>query len=211
MSRYVDDMRNALRGYQNAVQTARGRVNGIREEYGEDAATRQQEREAARLKGDRATAEAAIREAYSEGAYFAREWGKLSGGRLTDDAKLLDANLVNPEQFNAMKARYADNFTMLTALKKYGDRQNAEAVNAARAKGDHAAEWSASLAGPYDVRDIPTLEGKLETWEGLRQNALSMLDMIDSSGAYGTDPYMAAFGNAMGGAAVENFGQGADV
>lgn len=211
MSRYVDDMRNALKDYQSAVQAARERVNGIREEYGEEAATRQQEREAARLKGNRATAEAAIREAYSEGVYFAREWGKLSGSRLTDDAKLLDANLVNPEQFNAMKARYADNFTMLTALKKYGDRQNAEAVNAARAKGDHAAEWSASLAGPYDVRDIPTLEGKLETWDGLRQGALSVLNMIDSTGAYANNPYMRALATHMGGATVENFGQGADV
>lgn len=208
MSRYVDDMRNALRGYRGRVQAARARVDEIREAYGQEAADRQREREAKRLKGERATAEAAIREAYSEGIYQVNQWGQLDGGRLTDDAKLLDADLVTPAQFDAMKAKYAGNFTMLAVLKKYGDRQNANAIQAARNMGDHAGAWGVA---PYNVRDIPTKEGKLETWEGLRQNALKMLDMIDSSGAYGTDPYMAAFGNAMGGAAVENFGQGADV
>ena len=201
-------MRNALRGYQGRVQAARARVDEIREAYGREAADRQREREAERLKGERATAEAAIREAYSEGIYQVNQWGQLDGGRLTDDAKLLDAGLVTPAQFDAMKAKYAGNFTMLAALKKYGDRQNANAIQAARDMGDHAGAWGAIQ---YNVRDIPTKEGKLETWEGLRQGALKMLDMIDSSGAYGTDPYMAAFGNAMGGAAVENFGQGADV
>lgn len=208
MSRYVDDMRNALRGYQGRVQAARARVDEMREAYGQEAADRQREREAERLKGERATAEAAIREAYSEGIYQVNQWGQLDGGRLTDDAKLLDADLVTPAQFDAMKAKYEGNFTMLAVLKKYGDRQNANAIQAARDMGDHAGAWGVA---PYNVRDIPTKEGKLETWEGLRQNALKMLDMIDSSGAYGTDPYMAAFGNAMGGAAVENFGQGADV
>lgn len=208
MSRYVDDMRNALRGYQGRVQAARARVDEIREAYGQEAADRQREREAKRLKGERATAEAAIREAYSEGIYQVNQWGQLDGGRLTDDAKLLDAGLVTPAQFDAMKAKYAGNFTMLAALKKYGDLQNTNAIQAAQDKGDHAGAWSVA---PYNVRDIPTKEGKLETWKGLRQGALKMLDMIDSSGAYGTDPYMAAFGNAMGGAAVENFGQGADV
>ena len=208
MSKYVDDMRNALRGYQGRVQAARARVDEIREAYGREAADRQREREAERLKGERATAEAAIREAYSEGIYQVNQWGQLDGGRLTDDAKLLDAGLVTPAQFDAMKAKYAGNFTMLAALKKYGDRQNANAIQAARDMGDHAGAWGAIQ---YNVRDIPTKEGRLETWEGLRQGALKMLDMIDSSGAYGTDPYMAAFGKAMGGAAVENFGQGADV
>ena len=201
-------MRNALRGYQGRVQAARARVDEIREAYGREAADRQREREAERLKGERATAEAAIREAYSEGIYQVNQWGQLDGGRLTDDAKLLDAGLVTPAQFDAMKAKYAGNFTMLAALKKYGDRQNANAIQAARDMGDHAGAWGAIQ---YNVRDIPTKEGKLETGEVLRQGALKMLDMIDSSGAYGTDPYMAAFGNAMGGAAVENFGQGADV
>lgn len=208
MSRYVDDMRNALRGYQGRVQAARARVDEIREAYGQEAADRQREREAERLKGERAKAEAAIREAYSEGIYQVNQWGQLDGGRLTDDAKLLDADLVTPAQFDAMKSKYEGNFTMLAVLKKYGDRQNANAIQAARDMGDHAGAWGVA---PYNVRDIPTKEGKLETWEGLRQNALKMLDMIDSSGAYGIDPYMAAFGNAMGGAAVENFGQGADV
>lgn len=208
MSRYVDDMRNALKGYQSAIQAARGRVAEIKDAYGQEAAEKQKEREATRLERSRATAEATIREAYSEGVYFTEQWGKLDGGRMTDDVKLLDADLVNPEQFNIMKARYADNATMLAALKKYGDRQNAAAVNAANARGDHAGAWGVA---PFNTRDIPTKEGKLETWANLKQGAMKMLDMIDSSGPYAGDPYMQAFAANMGDAAVETFGQGADV
>lgn len=206
-SRYVTEMQNTIKGYHQRVQEARKRVDSIRADYGDEAAQREQERQQTALQRERETAEAAIREAYSEGVYLAREWGKLAGGNLTDDAKLLDGDLVNPEQFNELKAKYSGNATMLAALKKYGDRQNAAAAQAAHDRGDHAGAWG---AGSYDTRDIPTVEGKLETWDKLKTGAMNMLDMADGSGRY-ADPYMRGFMQHMGSAAVENFGQGVDV
>lgn len=206
-SRYVAEMQNTIKGYHQRVQAARQRVDTIRADYGDEAAQREQERQQTALQRERATAEAAIRDAYSEGVFLAQEWGKLAGGDLTDDAKLLEGDLVNPAQFNELKAKYSGNATMLAALKKYGDRQNAAAIQAAHDRGDHAGAWG---AGGYDTRDIPTVEGKLDTWRKLRDGAFNMLDMADGSGQY-ADPYMRSIMRHMGDAAVENFGHGADV
>ena len=207
MSKYLEDMRNTVRGYNERVKVARQKVDRIREDYGEEAATKEQERQGAALQQERARAEAAIREAYSEGVYFAEQWGKLAGGDLTDDAKLLDGGLVNPAQFDELKSRYKNNATMLAALKQYGDKQNQAAAQAAHEKGDHAGAWG---AGGYNTRDIPTVAGKLENWKKLRDGAINLLDMSDGTGKY-SDPYMRSFAAEMGGNAIDTFGQGIDV
>ena len=206
-SRYVSDMRDAIKAYQGKVTKARGMVDEVREAYGDEAAQREENRQAKNLEAARATAEAAIRDAYSNGVYFARQWGQLNGRDLTDDAKLLDADLVDSQRFDELKAKYSGNYTMLTALKKYGDRKNQEAQQAAFDKGDRAGSWGRE---PFNVRDIPTLEGRLETWTQLKNGAVGLLDMLDGAKQY-ADPYMRGFRLHMGGKAVDSFGQGADV
>ena len=204
MSRYIDDMKRALVTYRDAKQKANQRLQEIKDYYGDEAAQREQERQEKQLKSARATAEAAIREAYSEGHYLAEQWAKPDGSRLTDDMKLFDAGLVTPEVFEQLKGRYSDNSTMLSALKAQGEKLNAAAAKEAEEKGDRMAAFGGQ---PYNTRDIVTGADKLKGWDSMKKKALDTLDMIDGKGAY-SDPWTQALGKHLGAETIEHFGEG---
>lgn len=201
MGRYIDDMKRALVTYRDAKQKADQRLQEVKEYYGDEAAQREQERQEKQLKSARATAEAAIREAYSEGHYLAEQWAKPDGSRLTDDMKLFDAGLVTPEVFEQLKGRYSDNSTMLSALKAQGEKLNAAAAQADRESG------GLGMAMPYNTRDIQTGADKLKGWDSMKKKALDTLDMIDGKGAY-SDPWTQALGKHLGAETIEHFGEG---
>ena len=201
MSRYIDDRKKAIVTYRDTKQKAEQRLKEVKEYYGDEAAQREQERQEKQLKAARTTAEAAIREAYSEGHYLAEQWAKPDGSRLTDDMKLFDAGLVTPEVFDQLKGRYSDNATMLSALKAKGEKLNAEAATADRDKG------GLGMTEPYNVRDIQTGADKLKAWDGMKKQALDVLDMIDGKGAY-SDPWTQSLGKHLGAETIEHFGEG---
>lgn len=202
MSKYIDDMKRALQTYRDTKQKIDDSIKQVIDLYGEEAGNHERERQEKRIAEARATAESAIREAYSEGVYLAEQWGKLDGARLTDDVKLLDAGLVDVDAFETLKTRHRDNATMLLALKKYGERMNAAATQERAKTGD------LPLAAPYNVRDITTGADKVENWNRAKKQALDVLDMIDGKGAY-SDPWTQALGNALGDETIEHFGEGA--
>ena len=136
MSKYADDMKQAIMTYKNRYKNAEANIKLVLENYGEEAGQRELERQEKNLKAEREKAAAAIREAYSEGVYLAELWGKPDGSRLTDDLKLFDAGIVTPEVFDQLKARYKDNATMLSALKAQGEKLNAAAAQAAKDRGE---------------------------------------------------------------------------
>lgn len=201
MSKYTDDMKRALVTYKEAKQKTEQRLQEVKEYYGDEAAQREQERLEKQLINARATAEDAIKEAYSEGHYLAEQWGKPDGSQLTDDLKLFDAGMVTPDVFETLKARYRNNATMSAALKAQGEKLNAAAAQADREKG------GLGLAEPYKVRDITTGADKVNGWDKLKKQALDTLDMIDGKGAY-SDPWNKALGNALGDQTIEHFGEG---
>ena len=202
MSRYAEDMKRALVTYRDTKQKAEARYNEIKELYGEEAVQREQERQEKQLKNARAAAEAAIREAYSEGHYLAEQWGKPDGSQLTDDLKLFDAGMVTPEVFETLKARYRDNATMSAALKAKGQQLNAAAAKEASDNGDPLG----GMRMPYNTRDIETAEDKMKYWDGLKKQAMDMLDAIDGTGAY-SDPWTQAVGRALGAEVIDKFGE----
>jgi hypothetical protein len=190
-----------LQDYKAKRDTADARIKQIRESYGEEAAQREAERQNKALKQARAAAEEAIRAAHGEGRRAAENWGKLDGSKLTDDIKLLDAGLVDREAFRDLKERYKDNSSMLAALKKYADKQNAAAMKEAHEKGD------LPLAEPYETRGIPTAEGKAKSWDRARDSALDMLDAMDGTGKYSNPhDWGASFVKAAMPQTLESFG-----
>lgn len=201
MSRYADDMKKAITNYKSAHESAQASIKRIVEDYGEEAGQHETERQERLLAAARQRAEAAIREAYSEGVFLAEQWGKPDGSRLTDDLKLFEAGIVTPEVFDQLKARYKDNATMLSALKAQGEKLNVAAAQEAKDRGE------LPLASPYDTSDIVTSGDKTENWKKLKAQAMDCLDMVDGSGSY-SDPWNRAIGNALGGEVIDHFGEG---
>ena len=202
MNKNAEIIRNTLKMYKEKRDAANAKVDRIREDYGEEAAKKELERQNNLLKASRAAAESAIRAAAGDARRDAEAWGKMDGSKLTDDIKLLDAGLVDAATFHDLKERYKDNGTMLAALKKYGDKKNAEAMKEAHDKGGIA------LAAPYDVRDIPTVEEKTQVWDKAQNHAFDMLDAMDGAGKYG-DPrnWGAAMVKNTLQAQIDNFGE----
>ena len=201
MGKYIDDMKRALQTYRDTKQKIDDSIKQVIDLYGEEAGNHERERQEKRIAEARATAEAAIREAYSEGHYLAEQWAKPDGSRLTDDMKLFDAGLVTPEVFEQLKGRYSDNSTMLSALKAQGEKLNAAAAQADRESG------GLGMAAPYNVRDIQTGADKLKGWDSMRKQAFDTLDMIDGKGAY-SDPWTQAIGKHLGAETIDHFGEG---
>jgi hypothetical protein len=200
MSKYADDMKQAILRYKSAQKAAESRIKATTEDYGQEAGQRELERQEKTLKAEREKAAAAIREAYSEGLYLAEQWGKPDGSRLTDDLKLFDAGIVTPEVFDQLKTRYKDNATMLSALKAQGEKLNAAAAQAARDRGEMP------LASTYNTRDIVTLDDKLKNWKTLKAQALDCLDMVDGTGNY-SDSWARSLGNVLGDEVINHFGE----
>lgn len=192
-------IRNALKEYSATRDAANQRVETIRAQYGDEAAAREQETQNKRLASAREATETIIRDSHRVAVEHTESWGRLDGSQLTDDAKLLDAGLVDPAEFDRLKKQYSVNNTMLVALRKYGDKQNDLARKEAASKGEIA------MAAPFNVKDIPTLDERVQNWDKLNAKAIDTLDAIDGVGKY-RDPWTQAFGRGVYDQTVDTFG-----
>lgn len=203
MSKYSDDMKKALVDYKAARTAAEARYNEIKVLYGDEAQTRERERQEKKLKAARSAAETAIQTAHRDGRYIVEQWGRPNGSELTDDMKLFEAGLVTPEVFDQLKERYHDNATMLAAIKAQGEKLN----RAAQQEADKSGDFFAGAKEPYKVRDIVTAADKVKNWDKLKAQALDVLDMIDGTGNY-QDSWNRSLGAALGEQTIEHFGEG---
>lgn len=192
-------IRNALKEYSKAKESSKKRVDMIREQYGDEAAAREQEVQDKRLADARDTASTIIEANHRNAVKHTEEWGRLDGSQLTDDLKLLDARLVDPEEFERMKNKYSVNNTMLAALKKYGDRENDLARKAAADNGE------LPLAERFNTKDILTASERIANWDKLKTKAMDTLDAIDGTGKY-SDAWSQAFGKGLYAETMDTFG-----
>lgn len=192
-------IRNALKEYSKAKEASKKRVDMIREQYGDEAAAREQEVQDKRLADARDTAETIITANHRNAVKHTEEWGRLDGSQLTDDLKLLDARLVDPGEFERMKNKYSVNNTMLAALKKYGDRENDLARKAAADNGE------LPLAERFNTKDILTASERIANWDKLKTKAMDTLDAIDGTGKY-SDAWSQAFGKGLYAETMDTFG-----
>ena len=200
MNAYIESIKGAIYTYKQRRDNATERIKETAEVYGKEAGDREKEIQSKKLAPYRAEAEAAIKEAYRRGVSGVNDWAKLDGAKLTDDAKLLDADLVSKEDFEALKAKYAGNYTMLQALRRYGDRHNEMERQENQKNG-----WLA-LGEAYKTKDIPTAEEKLHNWDLAQKQALHLLDVADMDGDQGD--WGKAFEIAAFPQQLEHFGEG---
>ena len=206
MGKYISDIKTALAAYQDMKNKSEQHLTEIRELYGEEAYNRESDRQKVKLQEARTRTETAILDAHKRGRAETEAWGKLDGSRLTDDTKLLDAGLVDVEEFEKLKERYQDNATMLLALKKYGEKRNAE-KRQEYAEQDQRTPYMIPIPEPYNVRDIATLPDRLHNWDMAKAQAMEVLDMIDGTGNY-SDDWNQVLGKSMSAELVETFGEG---
>lgn len=192
-------IREALKEYSKAKELSKKRVDMIREQYGDEAAAREQEVQDKRLADARDTAETIITANHRNAVKHTEEWGRLDGSQLTDDLKLLDAGLVDPGEFERMKNKYSVNSAMLAALKKYGDRENDLARKAAADNGE------LPLAERFNTKDILTASERIANWDKLKTKAMDTLDAIDGTGKY-SDAWSQAFGKGLYAETMDTFG-----
>lgn len=206
MNQYAVNMKNALNEYKKATEAAKQQIKFITDTYGKEAGEAEKEIQAKKLERARAAAVDTITRAAGAGHKEAEAWGRLDGSKLTDDVRLLDAGLVDKAEFDRLKEKYSGNYTMLHALRKYGEKQNKAAGEEMRKNGDNG--LSAALVEPFDVRDIPTAEDKPKRWEKTQAQALDLLDAMDGSGKYkNPHDWGAAFVQAAMPETLEHFGE----
>lgn len=206
MNQHAVNMKNALNEYKKATEAAKQQIKFITDTYGKEAGEAEKEIQAKKLERARATAVDTITKAAGAGHKEAEAWGRLDGSKLTDDVKLLDAGLVDKAEFDRLKEKYSGNYTMLHALRKYGEKQNKAAGEEMRKNGDDG--LTAALVEPYNVRDIPTAEDKPKRWEKTQAQALDLLDAMDGSGKYkNPHDWGAAFIQAAMPETLEHFGE----
>lgn len=177
MNLYIGRTKDVILDYLGKAQQTERKIAEGRQIYQPDSMAKEEKRLRGELAKARQETEARIDAIYREASAGAREWGRLDGAKLTDDARLLQGQGVTPEQFADLVRRYKDtNFTMADRLRRYGEAMNAAAAKEAREAGD-------PLPVPkYDVTNIPGPDAKMKEWDDMRARAMRFLDVADGSG-----------------------------
>lgn len=196
MNSYIQKMKEAITNYLGSVQATQKKIEEGYGLYLPEAAQKEEERLLGEQAKKRKAAEDAIEAAYNEGSKPARNWGRLDGSKITEDARLLDGPGVTPKQFDELVERYSDNYTMLDRLRGYGEARNAEAVKS----GNGSVTF-----GPYNVASIPDPNSRVEVWNLARAQAHGFLDIADGTGIY-SDPFTRSFARATADKELEAFG-----
>lgn len=200
-----NNIRNALKTYKTTVDQAKTRLEQVKRDFGDEAEARERERLENQMKTAREKAESVIRASHREAVENTMKWGQLDGGNLTDDHKLLTAGLVDPAEFDRLKAKYHDNATMLKALKKYGEQENGKLAEKAHANGERL------VTDAFNVKDITTADDRIVNWNKFQKSAVDRLDMIDGSGQY-RDSWNQAFAKAFDAeSGIDSFGEEIDL
>jgi hypothetical protein len=171
MNKHAENIKNAVNDYKKATEAAKQKIDYITATYGPTAGEAERELQLEKLKKAKTAATDTITKAGDAGYREVEAWERMDGSKMnTDDMRLLDAGLIDHGEFDRLKVKYRDNSTMLAALRKYGERQNNE---------NHREDFI-----PFNLRDIPTAEGKRKQWKNAQTQALDMLDAMDGTGKY---------------------------
>lgn len=178
MNTYIQQTKDAILEYLGKANAVGTKIAEGRKIYQPDSMQREEDRLRGELMKARKATEEKLDRIYQEATAAGRAWGTLDGSKLTADAQLLQGQGVNPEQFAQLVERYQDNYTMLDALRKYGEAQNKAAEKKAREAGSR----DLIMSGPYDLHGIPGPDAKLKEWDDMRQKATRFLNVADGTG-----------------------------
>lgn len=178
MNKHVETMKNAVTNYRKTVKAAVAKMDENTRLYKPEEAKKANAAIMAQLDKDRETVKGLIAEAKAAGLKDADAWGKLDGSKITDDAKLLDAGMVNPDQFRGLVEKYKGNATMLQLLANYAEKKN-------ETSGGFSAVWNWGGKGNaarnvqhFDTTGIPTVQKRKDTFSVYAAAASDLADRI---------------------------------
>lgn len=204
MNKHVQSMKNALVDYQKAVKAAIAKMEENSSIYQPAEAEKANAAVMENLSKAKQTAKDSISAAMEAGRSEADAWGQLDGAKITEDARLLESEAVNPEQFKGLVKKYQDNSTMLQLLTRYAEKQNA-------GRGGFSAAWNYDGKGKadrdawyFDTSEIPTIEDKHTTYDSYAETANNLIEQLGSTekGKMGMGP-----DSPMLAAAIDGFGE----
>lgn len=175
---YIQKTKDAILDYLGQAQQTEAKIKEAHGVYLPEAAKNEETRLRKNLAVARRDTEEKIDAIFREASKGAETWGTLDGEKLTADVKLLQGQGVTLDQFNQLVDRYQDNYTMLDALRKYGEARNAEAYKAARDAGNR----DAIIPPAYDLHGIPGPDAKVKEFEAQRKRADYFLNVADGTG-----------------------------
>lgn len=207
MNKHIQSMKDAVTNYRQTVKEAVTQIEKNNQLYKPAEAEKANEKIFDKLHKERNAVIEKIKTAQEAGQRDVNSWGQLDGGKITDDAKLLDAGAVNPEQFKDLVKKYESNATMLQLLQNYAEKQNEQSGGFAALWGYGEKSNAASAKRFFDTSILPTARGKRETLKQYADQAISIADNIGdfTPGRIGGGPD-SPFLDAQ----IENFGADAD-
>lgn len=190
MNKHVQTMKTAITNYHNAVKEASSKMAENTRIYKPEEADKANDAILSKLREAKNAALSTIAEASANGNKEVDAWDQLDGSMITDDAKLLDARAVNPDQFKGLVRKYQNNSTMLQLLANYAEKQNSES-------GGFSAVWNyggkgnaARTARHFDTTGLPTAESKRAIINQHAAQAAGIVDRIGvlEKGQFGAGP-----------------------
>lgn len=197
MSKYLNDMKDALRRYLTAAQKAEREIMAIDRDYKPEVRKEKISDIKFALSNERVKAVDAIMAAKRGGLAEAERWGELRVGDLTSDKELLSIGLrLTQAEYDNLCRKYTSNGSMSRLLDEYATKNNREL----------AYQNPGVLFPPgYLTRTyLQTPEKIGEKWEKMAATAENVLASIDRTGYYG------GANNPMVINSVENFGNNAE-
>lgn len=171
MNKHLQTMKNALTNYEKDARAWAKKMEENTRLYKPEEAEKANAALLSKMEDSRAAVKQIIQEAMEAGQKDAETWGKIDPAKITDDAKLLDAGLVNPEQFKGLVRKYQNNATMLQLLDTFAKKNSGPAFNwGFDGKND---------TRPYfDTTEITTTKKKSDEYERFAGIACSIADSI---------------------------------
>ena len=197
MNKHLQTMKNALVSFEKDATAWAQKIEENNRLYKPEEAKEANAAILAKMEDSRRTVRQTIQEALEGGQHDAEAWGQLDPAKITDDAKLLDAGMVTPEQFKGLVQKYQGNATMQQLLAKYAEKNSGPAFNwGFTGKKD---------TRPYfDTTGIMTAEKKAAEFDRQAGNAFYIADRIGKTGqGFGSSPELLQ-------RSIENFGSDAE-
>ena len=175
MNKHLQTMKNALASFEKDAAAWNASIAEHNRLFKPEEAEKANTPILEKLEERRRAVRQIIQDEMEGGQRDAAAWGQLDPAKITDDAKLLDAGMVNPDQFRGLVQKYQGNATMQQLLAKYAEKNSGPAFN-------WGYDGKKDTRPYYDTSGIMTAEKKAAEFDRHAGNAFYIAERIGKTG-----------------------------